>query len=74
MEFTLTGKECSNAELFSRIGAGNYLHIPLEFYSYNAVSAEKTRQNKYAQCMTMNNKFTVSKKMRKGYITIYQRY
>ena len=35
MEFTLTGKECSNAELFSRIGAGNYLHVPLEFYSYD---------------------------------------
>ncbi len=74
MELFISGRECSNAELFSRIGAGNYLHVPLKFYSAKAVSAEKTRQNGYAQCKPMNNKFTVSTKMKEGYITIYQRY
>lgn len=74
MERVLKGREYSISKLFENVGAGNYLHVPLSFYSLGAVSQERTRQNKYAQCKPLNEKFTTSTTIKKGYITIYQRY
>ena len=74
MEKTLQGKQYSYAGLFKHIGSGNRLHVPLDSYSKSGVQIECTRQNKYAGCDPMNNKFATTTTERKGYVTIIQRY
>ena len=74
MEKTLTGHDMSYTELFSNIGKGNYLHVPLSDYSKAAVQTECTRQNKYAQSPNiLDKKFATTTANKSGYITIYQR-
>ena len=73
MENKLTGHTLSYSELFKNIGVGNYLHVPIEFYKKNAIQVECSRQNKYAGCNNLDNKFTTSTTLKKGYVTIYQR-
>ena len=74
MEKTLTGHEMSYTELFSNIGRGNYLHVPLDSYSKAGVQTECTRQNKYVQSPNfLDKKFATSTATKDGYITIYQR-
>jgi hypothetical protein len=74
MERVLKGRCYSIAGLFMHIGAGNRLHVPLDCYTANSIQTECTRQNRYAGCKPMNNKFATSKKEKVGYITIIQRY
>ena len=74
MERTLKDKKYSISGLFKHIGKGNKLHVPLDCYTANSVQVECTRQNKYAGCDPMNNKFGTNTTERKGYITIIQRY
>lgn len=74
MERTLKGKVYSYAGLFQHVGKGNRLHVPLDCYTVGGVQVECTRQNKYAGCDPMNNKFTTNTTEKKGYITIVQRY
>ena len=73
MEKTLTGHEMSYTELFADIAKGNYIHVPLSDYSKNAVRTECRRQNKYAGCNNLDNKFTTSTTIKKGYVTIFRR-
>ena len=73
MEKTIKKRELSYTALFNRIGVGNCLHVPLGMYSKAAIQTECTRQNKYAGCNSMDNKFTTSTRVKKGYLTIYQR-
>lgn len=74
MERTLKDRKYSITGLFKHIGAGNKLHVPLSCYTANSVTTECTRQNRYAGCDPMNNKFATTKKEKAGYITIIQRY
>lgn len=74
MERILKDKKYSISGLFKHIGKGNKLHVPLDCYTANSVQVECTRQNKYAGCDPMNNKFGTNTTERKGYITIIQRY
>lgn len=74
MEITLNERKYSNAELFMHIGKGNKLHVSLKRYSKTMLQVECSKQNKYAGCDPMNNKFTTSTIEKKGYITIAQRY
>ena len=74
MERTLNGREYSLGGLFSHIGKGNRLHVPLSSYTKESVQTECTRQNKYAGCDPRNNKFTTTIREKVGYITIMQRY
>lgn len=74
MERTLKDRQYSITGLFKHIGKGNKLHVPLTHYTANSVCTECTRQNRYAGCDPMNNKFATTKKEKAGYITIIQRY
>ena len=74
MERTLKDRQYSITGLFKHIGAGNKLHVPLTHYTANSISTACTRENKYAGCDPMNNKFTTTTKDKVGYITIMQRY
>ena len=74
MERTLKEKVYSYAGLFKHVGKGNKLHVPLDCYAAGGVQVECTRQNKYAGCDPMNNKFATNTTEKKGYITIVQRY
>lgn len=74
MERTLKERSYSITGLFKHIGKGNKLHVPLSHYTANSVCVECTRQNRYAGCDPMNNKFATTKGEKKGYITIIQRY
>lgn len=74
MERTLKGRDYSISGLFLHIGKGNKIHVPLNIYTKTSVQVECTRQNKYAGCYPMNNKFTTTTTEKKGYITIFQRY
>lgn len=74
MERTLKERKYSITGLFKHIGAGNKLHVSLDCYTANSVTTECTRQNRYEGCDPMNNKFATTKKEKKGYITIIQRY
>lgn len=74
MERTLKDRQYSITGLFKHIGKGNKLHVPLTHYTANSVCTECTRQNRYAGCDPMNNKFATTKKEKIGYITIIQRF
>ena len=74
MERTLKGRSYTLSGLFKHIGKGNKLHVPLDCYTANGVQVECTRQNKYAGCDPMNNRFATTTIEKKGYITIIQRY
>lgn len=74
MERTLKGRDYTIAGIFKHIGKGNKLHVPLDCYSANSISVECTKQNKYAGCDPMNNKFATTTKEKANYITIIQRY
>lgn len=74
MQRILKDRQYTYAELFYHIGKGNKLHVPLDYYTASGVQVECTRQNKYAGCEPMNNKFSTTTKDKVGYITIYQRY
>ena len=74
MERVLRERKYSITGLFKHIGAGNKIHVPLDCYTANSISTECTRQNRYAGCEPMNNKFATTKKEKTGYITIIQRY
>ena len=74
MERTLKDRKYSITGLFKHIGKGNKLHVPLDFYTPTSIQTECTRQNRYAGCDHMNNKFATTKKEKAGYITIIQRY
>ena len=74
MERTLKDKKYSISGLYKHIGKGNKLHVPLDCYTANSVQVECTRQNKYAGCDPMNNKFATTTTEKNGYITIIQRY
>ena len=74
MERTLKDRQYSITGLFKHIGAGNRLHVPLDCYTPTSIQTECTRQNRYAGCNPMNNKFATTKKEKAGYITIIQRY
>lgn len=74
MERTLKGRDYTIAGIFKHIGKGNKLHVPLDCYSANSISVECTKQNKYAGCDPMNNKFATTTKEKTNYITIIQRY
>lgn len=74
MERTLKGRDYTIAGIFKHIGKGNKLHVPLDYYSANSISVECTRQNKYAGCDPMNNKFATNTTEKKRHITIIQRY
>ena len=74
MEKILKGRKYSYAGLFKIIGPGNYIHVPLENYSRACITIECSRQNKYAGCKPMNEKYATSSTLKKGYVTIYQRY
>lgn len=74
MERTLKGREYTLGGLFSHIGKGNMLHVPLSSYTKQSIQTECTRQNKYAGCKPYDNKFVTTMKEKVGYITIIQRY
>ncbi len=74
MERTLKGKQYSYAGLFKHIKKGEKLHVPLDCYTVTGVRVECTRQNKYAGCDPLNNKFATTTSEKAGYITIIQRY
>lgn len=74
MERTLKDRQYSISGLFKHIGKDNKVHVPLDCYTANSVQVECTRQNKYAGCDPMNNKFATTTTEKKGYITIIQRY
>ncbi len=74
MERTLKNRQYSITGLFKHIGKGNKLHVPLDCYTPTSIQTECTRQNRYAGCDPMNNKFATTKKEKMGYITIIQRY
>jgi hypothetical protein len=63
----------SYSQLFAMVGKGNYLHVNLKAYSKAALNTECTRQNKYAGCNSLDNKYVTTTQKRKGYLTIYQR-
>jgi hypothetical protein len=73
MEKTLKKHSLSYTQLFDNIGVGNYLHVLNTVYSKKAIQTECSRQNKYAGCNNLDNKFTTSTTIKKGYITIFQR-
>ena len=74
MERTIDKHEVSYAALFAKIGKGNKIHVNLQAYSKGTIYTECHRQNRYANCSSMNNKFATSTTERPGYITIIQRY
>lgn len=74
MEKIINEHEVSYSALFANVGVGNKLHVNLNAYTKNCVQVECTRQNKYAGCNPMNNKFSTNTVEKPGYITIYQRY
>lgn len=74
MEITLKEKKYSYAGLFRHIGKGNKMHVPLDCYTASGVRVECTRQNKYAGCNPMNNKYGTTTIEKNGYITIIQRF
>ena len=73
MDKTLTKHTMSYSQLFESLNVGDYLHVPLNYYSKRAVQTECSRQNKYAGCTNLNNMYTTSSKEKDGYITIYRR-
>ena len=73
MDNTLTGHTLSYAQLFESLKTGDYLHVPVDSYSKNAIQTECSRQNKYAGCNRFNNKYTTSTTLKKGYVTIFRR-
>ena len=62
-------------QLFEMVGGkGKYLHIIAGLYDYNALAAERTRQNDIAHCQPGTGKFFLSSTIKEGYVTIGQRY
>lgn len=62
-------------QLFEMVGGkGNYLHIKSSLYDYNALAAERTRQNEIAHSQPGNGKFFLSSTIKDGYVSIGQRY
>lgn len=73
MDKTLTKHSLSYGQLFESLKVGDYLHVPIDSYSKSAVQTECSRQNKYAGCSNLDNKFTTSTTLKKGYVTIFRR-
>jgi len=74
MEKIVNEHELSYSDLFKNVGVGNYLHVSLDAYQATAVMTECTKQNKYAGSNPLNNKYVTTRKLKEGYITIYQRW
>ena len=55
-------------------GGGKYLHVKEGLYNYNALAAERTRQNDIANSRPGNGKFFLSSTIKEGYVSIGQRY
>ena len=73
MDKEIKEHELSYSQLFEHVGVGNYLHVPTDKYSKAAIQTECSRQNKYAGCNNLDNKFTTSTTIKEGFVTIYQR-
>nr|DAR09516.1 MAG TPA: hypothetical protein [Caudoviricetes sp.] len=74
-EKILNKRKYTYEQLFSVVGGGgNYLHIKNGLYDYKALSTERWRQNIKAKSLPGNGKFCLLKTMKKGYVTIGQRY
>ena len=62
-------------QLFEMVGGGGkYLHVKEGLYNYNALAAERTRQNDIANSRPGNGKFFLSSTIKEGYVSIGQRY
>ena len=62
-------------QLFEMVGGGGkYLHVKEGLYNYNALAAERTRQNDIAHCAPGFNKFFIKSNIKEGYVSIGQRY
>lgn len=62
-------------QLFEMVGGkGNYLHIKSGLYDYNALAAERSRQNEIAHSHPGNGKFFIVSTMKDGCVTIGQRF
>lgn len=66
---------CTYRQLFDMVGGGGkYLHVKEGLYNYNALAAERTRQNDIANSRPGNGKFFLSSTIKEGYVSIGQRY
>lgn len=62
-------------QLFEMVGGGgNYLHVKVGLYDYNALATERARQNDIARSQPGNGKFFLSSTIKNGYVSIGQRY
>ncbi len=68
-------KKYTYRQLFEMVGGGGkYLHVKEGLYNYNALAAERTRQNDIANSQPGNGKFFLSSTIKEGYVSIGQRY